>query len=215
MPVGVAFDLILILPLTAPLHVAAPLRQSTYHTPPGPLGPLPLARRQSPSPPSQTQTQPCPSPRRRPAPRLSIRSTRLNTSRATSPALHKLCDARSPDPGTHLLGHTYWAILTTTAPHLALVLLCRPRHSQQEQSSRACARGRRRIARPWPGCQTQRLNVKVIGDGAVVWRLRNLCRVGSLQGQACGCRLVPFVHPKVDALSTEGDRLQVGVHEPA
>ena len=82
-----------LVPLITPPHGAAPLRQSTYHTPPGPLGPLPVARRQSPSPPSQTQ--PCPSPRRRPAPRLYKYITRY-ISHAT-----QLCDAWSQ-------AHTYY-----------------------------------------------------------------------------------------------------------
>ena len=43
-------------------------------------------------------------------------------------------------------------MLSTTAPHLAPVLPCRPRHSPHERSSPACARARPRIARPRPAC---------------------------------------------------------------
>ena len=65
-------------------------------------------------------------------------------SRATSPTLHS-----SPPP-------TPRGMLSTTAPHLAPVLPCRPRHSPHERSSPACARARprtaRRIARQRPAC---------------------------------------------------------------
>ena len=150
--------------VTAALHGAAPLRQSTYRTPPGPLAPSPLARRQSPGPPSQTRTretqpQPRASPRRRPAPRLDRKEVHmcaatcqylwLRTSCATSPTLHKSPPPRGLDvccpPLRLTLRRCFRAALATRrtheahrpAPEHGRALLGRGLHASKHRNRRA------------------------------------------------------------------------------
>ncbi len=108
----------------------------------------------------------------------------INISHATSPTLRSCA----------MLGPRH--ILTTTAPHLALVLLCRPHHSPHGQIPPACARGRRRIARPWPGCQ------RGVGQHSTL-STRHACgQASGTVGGRMGCAAGPGLSRSVSLVSS-------------